>query len=124
MDHISPSTGRSLPRIKGGFLMVSALATAGLGWFILNLLPGIAEKLSGGEQDLHPLARFCIHHRPWIPLLVLPGFLCGVLILRTPRSSLARMWLLVGTLTLILSVALIFFCFIMTLAPAYQYQPL
>lgn len=120
-----PAVRRWAFRTKGLFIIVTSLATAVLGWYVLAKIGEHAQRNPEVIKDLPPLVTSLMNQRAILPVLVLPAFICGVLVLPKNRSR-ATGWMLIiaATLWLMALFVLILYCFISFLSPLYQYQPL
>jgi hypothetical protein len=112
---------RLLSRGYGIYVVGASIIIALLSWLALHLLAPIASDRSGGGE-IAPFVRRCIALRAWMPLLALPALLCGIVLLRGRRGSLAVAVL--GTALLLLPLVIVLVCFIMIVGRMYTYQPL
>ncbi len=113
---------RVLGRVTGLGLLLSAPACGLLGWLALSLLAGLAADPPYPPNEIPALVARCVAFRAAVPVLALPALLCGAILLRRPR----RPWLLsvFGSLSLLIPVVVVLYCFVMLVAPMYRYRPL
>ncbi|MCP3904699.1 MAG: hypothetical protein GY715_13815, partial [Planctomycetes bacterium] len=100
------------------YLVVGAVACGALGWLPLHLLRELAVDPPYPKSEIPGLAAAAVEHRAIVPLLALPALLCGIALLRTSWSP--RSILTVGTIALLLPLAVTLYCFVSLVAPLYQ----
>jgi len=123
---------QSRPPILGCFLRLSSfsliagsLGVGAIGWFVLATMADSLRKNPDEIGPLPALATACINHRNWLPLLVLPILVCGILLIARRRSvTIAWPVFMIALAWLLTLFALILYTFIMFITPLYQYHPL
>lgn len=107
-------------------MMVTAVASAMLGFFILGQLSGsIHDPMNTGAVDhdtLPAVLMVLLDHRAVFLFLVLPGLAGGLLLLLGARPR--ALWYAIGLLGVVLQIATLLACFVAFIAPFYQYQEL
>ena len=93
-----------------------------LGWLVLRLLAPLAADPPYPASQVPAFVRWCVEHRLVIPLLAVPAFACGLLLLRAPRRIIALV--VISMLAMVLPAGVAMYCFLRLIAPMYQYQPL
>jgi hypothetical protein len=109
-------------RLNGIFMIAGSLGVAGIGWFALS---NIAANLEDVEVKLPDLVKSFIQQRAWLSLWVIPTLIIGG-VLASVRLPTALRWTLIilGDLWLFALFAMILYCFILSVAPLYEYQEL
>jgi hypothetical protein len=111
---------RYTARAYGIYLIIGSLACGAMSWVVLHFLAKLAA-----DQDIEVpgLALALIENRVFVPLIALPAFLCGIIVVgMRGRRSLGLV--LIGTLFLLAPLALSLYCFLALIAPMYQYKAL
>lgn len=112
-------------RLSSFSLIAGSLGIGAIGWFVLATMADSIRKNPGEIGPLPAVAAACIDYRNWLPLLVVPTLLCGILLMIRRRSGplgwpafvMAFGWLM-------MLFGLILYSFIMFITPLYQYHPL
>lgn len=106
-------------RIKSAFLVFVAVLVAGIGYFVLLGVRGIAE-----QHDI-VLSRLSAQLLQWpamIVLLTLPAAAAAIIGARATRHT--WIWLTLTTFLLLIPVAIVLYCFVQVVGSMYQYQQL
>ena len=111
-----------LTRGLGIYLIGGAILSAVLVWLILEASQPIAHNPPYNPNRIPEAVHWVIAYRRYTPLLSLPAFLIGLIVLRTGRRGLLMM--LLGVLALLLPFAVVVWCFIALVAPMYEVQEL
>jgi hypothetical protein len=104
----------------GIYFIIAAVAVAALSFVALHLFAEIARDT---ETELPQLARWCFMNRAWLPLTTLPTLILGILVIRAAGGKRFVMVVL-ALLFLLVPLVLVLYCFVSTVAPMYQVQPL
>lgn len=104
-------------------IIVTAVALAVFGWIILALVDGIFTK-RGPDYGVAPaMVRWCVANRFVVSAALIPSMLCGVHLLRR-CSSRTAVWVVLGMVLLLPSLAVVLYCFYHAIAPLLEYRPL
>lgn len=101
-------------------IVIGALLCGFLSWLALHFLAGIAADPPYPADEIPGFVRATVARRGLVPLLALPAVVCGVLLWRTRRRSV--LLLLAATLSLLAPFALTITCFVLLIAPMYEYR--
>jgi hypothetical protein len=104
----------------GIYFIIAAVAVAALSFVALHLFTEVARDT---ETELPQLARWCFTNHAWLPLTTLPTLVFGILITRAAGGKRFGMVVL-ALLFLLVPLVLVLYCFVATVAPMYQMQPL
>lgn len=116
-----------LTRGKGAFLLLTAIAVGGLGYFVLNLLSDNLAKEPETAKEVAAFAKWVIHQRALVAVSALPAAAIGAWMLAKRKATKpAATWLAwaAAMAWLLVLFGVILITFIMTLAPLYQYREL
>jgi hypothetical protein len=104
----------------GIYFILAAIVVGGLSYIAFNLFADVARDQG---TELPHLALWCVTNRAWLPLLTLPTLILGILIIRAVGGKRFAMVVL-ALLFLLVPLVLVLYCFVATVAPMYQMQPL
>lgn len=106
-------------------LLLSALGVAGAGWYMLGKLNEALQKSPDHADSVPQQVLDVIQNRNMLFLVMAVPIACAMLQFSSAKSR-SMAWLLFGfgSLWTFAVFALLLYCFIMFIAPLYQYQPL
>lgn len=113
---------RWLARGSGVAIIIAALLSAFFSWLALHFLAPIAADPPYPAAEIPAFVRGCVEHRGLVPLLALPALLCGALLVRAGRRSIAL--LVLGSLALAVPFVVVIACFLAIVGPMYSYREL
>jgi len=102
----------------GIYLLGAGLCLAVLSWLLPGWLAKIADSEVVDASKLPALARWVTTHRATMPLMALPVVLCGVVMLFRVRWR--WVWLVAGSIALIVPAAILIFAFVAYMAGVYS----
>ncbi len=119
-----PSTsliGR-LHAAHGVYLIIAGLVLALFTWIIPTLLVKVIDSDVVDPTIVPPVARLVMDHRHLVPLVAVPAIAFGLAGVR--RIPPAWLWVVLGSVSLLLPTLLLFYTFVVTIGLLYRYTPL
>jgi hypothetical protein len=116
------TAGKWMARKAALSIIITSVAVALLGPFILGRFAGTIEQRAGRDESIPALAQFCIDRPFAISALVVPACIVGLILWTNPPGR----WLLMllGYALLLIPFGMLLYSVIMLLAGLYSPQPL
>ena len=122
---MSPPEGSSARRWlavgSGIYAIGGSIACGLLGGLVLTVLAPLTADPPYPPSEIPAFVRWCVEHSLVIPLLAVPAFALGLVLLRAPRRTV--LLVVVSTLTMLLPFGVAVYCFVRLIAPMYQLWP-
>lgn len=113
---------RWLFRFSGLYYIIAAIVL-GIGASMMpRMLDVVIKNDLASRNDLPAMAKWCMDYRSLLPLLALPTLACGIILIVNPK----RKWLMniLGSISMLLPLAAILYCFIAAASQLYNPPPL